>query len=328
MEPATIQQVFKSSGAGGKLVGVEIGGTKLQIVTGDGGGRITARWRAASRRAGGGRVIQRQIRDGMAALLEGAAPAAVGVGFGGPVDWRHGRVCRSHQVDGWEGFELAAWLCGVTGAAVAVENDANTGALGEALHGAGRGADPVFYVTLGSGVGGGLVAGGRIYHGAPPGEAEFGHLRLDRGPAEEATVESRCSGWAVDRRIRRLVGEQPNSRLAQLVGGAATGGEARHLAAALAANDPAAAALLSDVATDLAFALSHVVHLAHPQVIVFGGGLSLVGEPLRAAVAGALPRFVMEAFHPPPEVRLAALGEDAVPVGALELAARALTQVP
>jgi glucokinase len=183
--------------------------------------------------------------------------------------------------------------------------------------GAGDDADPLFYVTLGSGVGGGLVAGGRIYHGASPGEAEFGHLRLDR---DGATVESRCSGWAVDARIRRLREEEPNSLLARNLP-SAPGGEAKLLAPALAAGDPAAGRVVREVAADLAFALSHAVHLFHPKIIVLGGGLSLVGDPLRTAVAAHLPLHLMEAFLPGPDVRLAALGEDAVPVGALCLAA-------
>lgn len=79
--------------------------------------------------------------------------------------------------------------------------------------------------------------------------------------------------------------------------------------------------LLGAVADDLAFALSHAVHLFHPEVIVVGGGLSLVGEPLRAAMAEALPGYLMDAFHPGPQVALAGLGEDSVPVGALALAA-------
>lgn len=79
--------------------------------------------------------------------------------------------------------------------------------------------------------------------------------------------------------------------------------------------------LLQEVASDLAFGLSHVTHLIHPEVIVLGGGLSLVGEVWRAAVAAALSGFVMVAFAPGPRVVLAALREDAVPVGALLLAA-------
>ena len=83
---------------------------------------------------------------------------------------------------------------------------------------------------------------------------------------------------------------------------------------------PAARHLLVEIGEDLGFGLSHVVHLFHPQVIIIGGGLSALGEPLRAGVAAALVSFTMEAFQPGPEIRLAALGEDAVPVGALLLA--------
>ena len=78
--------------------------------------------------------------------------------------------------------------------------------------------------------------------------------------------------------------------------------------------------ILAETAEDLAFALSHTVHLLHPEIIVLGGGLAQVGEPLRAAVGSALPRFIMEAFLPTPPVCLAKLDEDAVPVGALLLA--------
>src|SRR3954452_24669159 len=219
--------------AGDELLGIEIGGTKLQIVAGDDAGTITRRWRATVRPEGGGDGVRRQIREGLEQVRRAGKPAAIGVGFGGPIDWRTGRIARSYQVGGWEGFDLAGWLTETAGVPVAVDNDANTGALGEATRGAGAGLDPVFYVTLGSGVGGGLVAGGRVYHGAPPGEAEFGHLRLDR---DGTTVESRCSGWAVDRRIRRLKEQGSTGVLARAIGDT-PGGEARHLAVALRAGD-------------------------------------------------------------------------------------------
>jgi glucokinase len=211
---------------------------------------------------------------------------------------------------------LAGWLEGLTGAPVAVDNDANVAALGEARYGAGRGCNPVFYVTLGSGVGGGLVVNGELYHGAPPGEAEIGHLRLDRAGT---TLESRCSGWAVDARVRELAGTQPGGVLARLIGGA-RGGEGRHLAAALAQGDAVAERLLGDTAEDLAFGLSHVAQLFHPEIIILGGGLSNLGQALRKAVEGALSPYLMEVFRPGPRIALASLGEDAVPVGALELA--------
>jgi glucokinase len=298
------------------FLGIEIGGTKLQIVTGDATARIVQRHRLAVNSADGGAGIRRQIEATLANILPNVKPLAVGVGFGGPVDWKTGRVCRSHQVAGWSEFQLARWLQGLVHAPVFVDNDANVAAFGEALHGAGKGSDPVFYVTLGSGVGGGLVVDGRIYHGAAPGEAEIGHVLLDRAGT---TLESRCSGWAVDARIRALKTSAPASKLCGMMDGKA-GGEARHLVAALEQNDTAARRILQEIAEDLASGLSHVAHLFHPEVIILGGGLSGVGEPLRAAVAASLRPLVMEAFAPGPRICLALLAEDAVPVGALQLA--------
>jgi glucokinase len=102
--------------------------------------------------------------------------------------------------------------------------------------------------------------------------------------------------------------------------GSATRGEARYLAAALAQKDPLAKAILDETAEDLAFVLSHVAHLFHPEIIVLGGGLALIGEPLRAAVERFLPRYIMAVFAPGPKIALARLAQDAVPVGALALA--------
>jgi glucokinase len=297
------------------IVGIEIGGTKLQLVVGDETGRIQERRKLNVDPEKGAAGIREQIERELPGLIAGLEIARIGVGFGGPVAWKTGKICRSHQVEGWSEFDLGGWLRGLAGVPVYVENDANTAALGEATRGAGVGFNPVFYVTLGSGVGGGLVVDGRVYHGAAPGEAEIGHVRLDR---QGTVLEKRCSGWAVDRRIGELNRREPGGVLAKLAG-AETGSEAKHLPTALARGDAAARRLLEETAEDLAFGLSHVVHLFHPEVIVLGGGLSQVGEPLREAVEKALGGFVMEAFAPGPRVALTALGEDAVPVGALML---------
>jgi len=299
------------------FLGIEIGGTKLQLVTGDTCARVSQRWRFDVDAARGGAGIRAQIESALPEILAARDIAVVGVGYGGPVDWRQGKICCSHQVEGWADFPLGDWLRERTGKPVFIDNDANAGALGEALRGAGQGSDPVFYVTLGSGVGGGLAVDGKIFHGAKPGESEIGHVRLDRSGT---IVEQRCSGWAVDARIRAAVAENKDSVLARLVAGMERG-EARQLGAAWRENCPIANRILSEVAEDLAFGLSHVAHLVHPEIIVLGGGLALAGEPLRAAVETALQRFVMEAFAPGPRIALAALREDAVPVGALLLAA-------
>ena len=298
------------------FLGIEIGGSKLQLVAGDEAATILDRARLSVDPTKGADGIRAQLRAALSALIPKWKPAGIGVGFGGPVDRGNGRIARSHQVEGWSDFDLGGWLRDLGNLPVAVENDSNTAALAEATLGAGADGNPVFYFNLGSGVGGGLAIDGKIYHGRPPGEAEFGHLRSDR---DGTTVEDRCSGWAIDRRIRALAASAPDGKLARLIG-PGPGGEGKHLRAALDAKDPMAARILTELADDLAFALSHVVHLIHPEVIVLGGGLSLVGEPLRAAVASALPRLVMEVFRGGWQIKLAALGEDAVPVGALLLA--------
>ena len=124
----------------------------------------------------------------------------------------------------------------------------------------------------------------------------------------------------MEEKIRQLKAGGAKSVLCDLAGLSPAGGEAKHLAHALREGDAAAQQILQETAEDLAFGLSHAAHLFHPEVIVIGGGLSQLGESLRAAVAGALPRFVMRVFHGGPQVRLAALGEDAVPVGCLAVA--------
>jgi len=303
-------------GGGGLYLGIEIGGTKLQVFSGDDCARIVERHRFVVDPSAGGAGIRAQLEQIIPALAKRIRPKAVGVGFGGPVNWQTGQICRSHQIEGWSEFPLASWLGSLAQAPVHIDNDANFGALGEASCGAGMGFNPVFYVTLGSGVGGGLVVDGKIYHGASPGESEIGHVCLDRSGT---VVESRCSGWAVDAKIRAAIVKNRDGALAKCVG-TASAHEATFLSAALSQNDPLAAAILEETAEDLAFGLSHVAHLFHPQIIVMGGGLSLVGEPLRAAVERLLPRFTMEAFAPGPRIALAQLSEDSVPVGALCLA--------
>jgi glucokinase len=298
------------------LLGIEIGGSKLQLVAAETPGSILRRQRLTVEPGESALHIREHIT---AALSEwkGIQWKAAGVGFGGPVDWKTGRVHCSHHVAGWDGMDLGSWLSSLIDAPAAIENDTNLAALAEVRHGAGAGCSPVFYTNSGSGVGGGLVIEGEIYHGSPPGEAEVGHVRLTpSGP----TVEDCCSGWAVDRKVREHCARSPSGPLRTLVA-QSPGREARHLKEALLAGDAAAQGIVDETAGTLAFALSHVVHLFHPAMVILGGGLSLIGEPWRESVARALPQYLMRAFLPGPQIRLAALGEDVVPIGALLLAA-------
>ncbi len=296
-------------------IGIEIGGSKLQIVLGDEKARILERFRFEVDRNAGAEKIQESISE-TARGFRTKKISGIGVGFGGPVDRVAGKIWESHQIQGWSGFPLKRWLEELTGVPVSIDNDANAAALGESLYGAGKDRNIVLYITLGSGVGGGVVADKKIYRGAAPGEVEIGHIRLDK---TGRTLESACSGWAADQKIRDAVRLYPESALSRFAPGV-QGAEAKLLRQALEANDALAIRILDEICDDLAFGVSHAVHLFHPETVILGGGLSLIGEPLRIKVAQKLIPYLMDAFQPGPLVRLSILKEDAVPVGALALA--------
>ena len=302
-------------------LGIEIGGTKLQVAAVSAAGDVV--------RCLGERVVAASgadgIRHALARLLVsicretqaiGHDVAAAGIGFGGPVRRDRGEVIESFHVGGWSGFPLAAWVAETVrdhlgSIPVVLENDANAAALAEATVGAGRDSRVVVYSNVGSGIGAGLVIAGRIYHGRAGGEMELGHLRI---AAAGGVLEHVASGWALDRLVRERVAVDPAGDLAK----AAAGGvpSARLLGPVLAAGSTAAQEILDGAAGHYAGALAQVVQLLNPDVIVLGGGVSLIGEPWRRSVERHLEPLVMDALRPAPPVRLAALGDMVVPVGA------------
>ncbi len=144
-------------------LGIEIGGTKLQLAIGPGDGSPLADFRRAEIRledgAGG---ILRQFETMGREMIERHQPRAIGIGFGGPIDAETGRTITSHQVEGWTDFALVDWCRETLGLPAALANDADAAGLAEALYGAGRGHRVVFYITVGSGIGGALVVDGRV----------------------------------------------------------------------------------------------------------------------------------------------------------------------
>ena len=294
-------------------IGIEFGGTKIQVVLGTRDGKIKQRFRYNVDKVAGADGICRNIEKAIAEILTTGNPVALGAGFGGPLNPARDTITRSYHVSGWDGFPLKAWLHKISGLPVIIDNDANVAGLAEAVLGAGRGQSPVFYVTLGSGVGGGLIINQSIFHGAGRTEAEIGHLRFNQ---TGSIVEEHCSGWAADKKIRAFIEANPKSRLA----GIPDEVEARKLGTALAEQDEDARLLLKEIASDIAYSLSHVVHLMSPAVIVLGGGLSRLGDPLKESIRQELKQYLMDALQPGPEIAIATLGEDVVPCGALLLA--------
>jgi glucokinase len=311
------------------FLGIEIGGTKLQLGLGPDDGRLRGLWRGTVDVAAGPDGIRRQICAAVPELLAQAGVArgdlrGVGVGFGGPVDDATKTVIVSHQIEGWNDFPLGEWVAEVVGLPAALGNDADVAGLAEALHGAGKGLSPIFYVTIGSGIGGGLVIDGEIYRGVGKGAAEIGHLRFpqaDRHLGQSVhPLEYYASGWGIGQQVRqarergshmeameKLAGERPIT--AAIVGQAAEQGDAM------------AQRILEDALQALAEGLCHVIALLCPRRLVLGGGVSLMGEtlffaPLRRMVA----ERVFRPFEGLTDIVPAALGEEVVVHGAIALA--------
>ena len=299
-------------------LGLEIGGTKIQLRAENEQGELL--WQERFAAGSNARQIRQQIERIIRQRGPDAPLHAVGVGFGGPINYQTGRISQSFHVEGWQEFGLTHWLKTRLDCPVYADNDANVAALGEALRGVGHPFQQVYYVTIGSGVGSGYVRDGAILHGRPPGEWEIGHLRLDQ---QGTSLQSVASGWGIDERIRRQAVHHPASTLARQAS-RDPGFEARHLGFALDQHDAFAGHILAETVRALAWALSHVIHLVHPQVLVLGGGVTGLGERFRLAIEQSLSAYVMPSFQPLPPLLLSGLGEQVVPIGAIELAKQQL----
>ncbi len=310
------------------FLGIEIGGTKLQlgVGAGDGADFVTLERRDVQLSRGGA-GIRDQIRSVGRELIGRYDIERVGIGFGGPVFGSRGIVQTSHQVTGWDNFPLAEWCETELGRPTRLGNDCDCAALAEASFGAGRGRKTVFYITVGTGIGGGLVIDGRVHGTDRPAAAEIGHLRLGREAGPD--VEAVAAGPAIARELQQRLAEahradprqldvvdllqrchgDPLELTTKLIGEAA--GEGNRLAAQV----------YRDAATHLGWAISQMITLIAPEIVVIGGGVSLAGEtvffePLRKAVDD----FAFGPLRHQVQIVPASLGESVVVHGALALA--------
>ena len=305
------------------FLGIEIGGTKLQLGVGHGDGQIVKLWRGKVDALAGGEGIRAQILAAVPELLadaglEKAALRGIGVGFGGPTDDATQSVIKSHHIAGWDGFPLASWLTELLGLPAVICNDADVAGLAEALHGAGQGLSPIFYITVGTGVGGGLIINGEIYRGVGKGAAEIGHVRPVYpllAMSHDGILEVFSSGTGIGRRYEERLGIEglPRDLGAHING--------HGVAQTAAKGNPTARSVLDEACQALAENVCTVIKLLCPRRVIIGGGVSLIGEelffePIRRYVA----ERGMQALAGLTDIVPAALGEEVVVHGALALA--------
>ncbi|MDL4816155.1 ROK family protein [Actinomadura opuntiae] len=284
------------------ILGIDFGGTKVALATADPTGTPLRRARLETRAADGAKRVLRRALDAAHRLLAETPGTltAVGVSTFGVV--REGRVRLAPNVPGWEDLPLPDLLSGDLGAPVRIDNDVNAATAAEARWGRLAGVGTGVYVNLGTGLGAGLVVGGRVVPGAHGAAGEIGYLL--RRPGEpgcadgRAPLEEYASGSGLATRASALLGEPVT----------AAGLFARR-------DEPQVAALLDDAAGALGLAVANLATTLDPERVVLGGGMA--AEPsllpaIRATVARAVPF--------PPEVVTARFVDDAALIGAIALA--------
>jgi len=338
------------------FLGIEIGGTKLQLGVGDGRRpELAARQRLDIDAQRGAEGILAQIQQAAGGLMQRFPVACIGIGFGGPVDTAAGRVVLSHQVDGWRDFELAAWCHRTLGVPAVLGNDCDSAALAEASYGAGAGKQTVFYVTVGTGIGGGFVKHGVLHGAGRPASAEIGHLRpglhadrpavtvesLASGPGIAAAAKAGVRGAVVlplraesppdslesgtrDRpsAIAERADQADRRELVERAGGELENVTAKLVGEAAADGNRLAIEVLDRACQVLGWAIAQMITLLAPEIVVVGGGVSLLGEELFfAPLRQAVQRYVFPPLAGAYEIVPAALGEWVVVHGAIGLAA-------
>jgi glucokinase len=330
--PLTAGDSVDASGAVavGAVAGAQVAGSEVfggPVTTGS---EEAPGWLALERRAsppGSNAESDLRIAVELArAALAGRRPAAVGVSFGGPVWHETGVVKLSHHVPGWEGVALAERLSGEFGVPVVVENDGIIAALGEHRFGAGRGASSLLYITVSTGVGGGIVLDGRILHGADGMAGHVGHLRLERdGPpcvcGSRGCLEAIAAGPAIAAEARRRIALDPDggADLLASVDGDVSAITAHLLADAASKGDQLALGVIERAATALGAGIGSAANLLNPERVLVGGGVSKAGPALwnvmrRVARETAMPEVSLE-------LAPAGLADDAPLWGAIALAA-------
>lgn len=304
--------------------GVDLGGTTVKIAYFDETGTMLSKWEIPTVTDNGGARILPDIAASIREYLtrnaiEDGEILGIGIGVPGPVNAK-GVVNKCINL-GWGVFNIAQELSRLTGFPVKAGNDANVAALGEFWKGGGQGCDNMVFVTLGTGVGGGIVVEGNLLHGAHGSGAEIGHLPLVAEETEACNcgnfgcVEQYCSATGIVRLAHRYFAtHDTDSSLRKL-----ETITCKDIFDAGKAGDPAAQAVLAQFYQLMGRFLGMVCSTVDPEVVVLGGGVSKAGQVL---LDGVLPEFRKYVFHAASGARfaLASLGNDAGAYGAFKLA--------
>jgi glucokinase len=263
------------------LIGVDIGGTNTIVAAISPGGEVLSRATMATRPGDGPDAAVRRIVDLIRQAQQGAGEkplAGVGIGCTGPVDRQTGHIHNPYTLPTWDDFPLTDALQRELSVPVVIENDADAGALGEHWQGAGRGVKHMVYVTIGTGVGGGIVLDGRLYNGANGLTGEIGHLPITAGSGPlcycgiHGCLESLVAAPALSSQARDGV-RQTDSLIRSLVGGDLSLITPQVIAEAARQGDELGRQIINGAAHALGLGLRGLIVTLAPEMIVLGGGI-------------------------------------------------------
>lgn len=277
------------------FAGIDIGGTKTAVALAMSNGEIISRHYFLTRPERGARNVVDEIIRALDAMIAeaGGNLAAIGIGCCGPLDIERGLILSPPNLPGWDSFPIVEYFQQNFAVPIALENDANSAALGEHRFGAGRGFENLVYMTVSTGIGGGIIINNRLIHGIGAGAGEFGHMtvtsdEINCGCGSQGCLEAICSGTSIARRARKLLAGGHSSLMSGLVNkkDEITAGI---LVEAARRGDYIANLIWKETIHYLAVGISSIAVMIAPEAFIIGGGVSSAGEkmffaPLRQAV--------------------------------------------
>ncbi|MBC7319587.1 ROK family protein [bacterium] len=304
-----------------KIIGIDIGGTKIAIGRADINGNLEDSVRFPTNVSRGYKVIVREIIEKTAKLINGHSIKAIGIGCGGPLDSKRGRILSPPNLPGWDNVPLVEDIRSVFNVPVYLENDANAAALGEFHFGAGKEVSNMVYMTLSTGIGGGIILNNRLIHGVRDSGGEVGHQTiLPDGPlcncGNRGCLEALSSGTGIAKIFREKLASGRKSIVTEWVKDPEEI-SAKVIADAAKMGDPLAIEVWDSAIYYLGIGIANIVTIVSPEMVVLGGSLIKYGETLFVRIR----EIVKERARlvPTEEIKIvpARLGDDVGVLGAV-----------
>lgn len=304
------------------VIGVDLGGTQIRAVRANREGQLAERTSQLTRPEQGSQAAFERVLESIQEVVEDVPVedvAGIGIGAPGPID-AEGRLYNPPNLPGWEPFSLTERISDRFGVPAYAGNDANLAALGERRFGAGQEVDDLIYMTVSTGIGGGIVSGGRLLLGARGYAGEIGHqtLVIDGpicGCGQPGHLEALASGPAIAGEALRRIEQGAQTSLAKHRQEL----KAQHVSEAADAGDQLAIELLARAGFYIGLGLVNLIHILEPSLVLIGGGVSQAGEWLFEPIRQTVQQRVMSPVFASVEIRPAALGEDVGLLGAVAL---------